>query len=114
MIASELLEYPMVTGLYTGLCIRLERGPGIALQAMQEKKALISRWQGRMVGFLKLRRQCGVSHQVQQGAQGDSHSEEIIFFTKKVLVIILAVFITYIKYYTDWSLPEKIMIQLHI
>ena len=25
-----------------------------------------------MVGFLKLRRQCGVSHQVQQGAQGAS------------------------------------------
>ena len=26
-----------------------------------------------MVGFLKLRRQCGVSHEVQQGAQGASH-----------------------------------------
>ena len=44
----------------------------------------------------------------------DPNSKEIIFFTKKVLAIILAVFITYIKYYTDWSLPEKIMIQLHL
>ena len=39
---------------------------------MQEKKALISRCQGRMVGFLELRRQCGVSHEVRQGAQGAS------------------------------------------
>ena len=28
---------------------------------------------GRLVGFLELRRQCGVSHEVQWGAQGASH-----------------------------------------
>ena len=39
---------------------------------MQEKKALISRLQGHMVGFLELRRQCGVSHEVRRGAQGAS------------------------------------------
>ena len=31
-------------------------GPGIALQAMQEKKALSSRGWGRLRGFLELRR----------------------------------------------------------
>ena len=36
--------------------VRLERGPGIALQAMQEKKALISRCRGSLVGFLRLLR----------------------------------------------------------
>ena len=39
---------------------------------MQEKKALISRFQGRLVGCLELRRQCGVSPEVRQGAQGAS------------------------------------------
>ena len=42
----------------------LERGLGIALQAVLEKKAIMSRKQGRLVGFLYLRRQCGVSHEV--------------------------------------------------
>ena len=42
----------------------LERGLGIALQAMLEKKAVMSRKWGRLVGFLYLRRQCGVSHEV--------------------------------------------------
>ena len=37
------------------------------------KKALISPWQGRLVGFLELQRQCGVSHEVLRGAQGASH-----------------------------------------
>ena len=36
------------------------------------KKALISPWQGRLVGFLELRRQCGVSHEVPRGSQGAS------------------------------------------
>ena len=37
----------------TSPCLfRLERGPGIALQAMQEKKALSSRGRGRLSGFL--------------------------------------------------------------
>ena len=36
----------------------------IALQAMLEKKAVMSRKRGRLVGFLYLRRQCGVSHEV--------------------------------------------------
>ena len=42
----------------------LERGLGIALQDMLEKKAVRSRKRGRLVGFLYLRRQCGVSHEV--------------------------------------------------
>ena len=42
----------------------LERGLGIALQAMLEKKAVMSRKWGRHLGFLYLRRQCGVSHEV--------------------------------------------------
>ena len=50
----------------------LERGLGIDLQAMLEKKAVMSRERGRLVGFLKLRRQCGVSHEVRRGAQGAS------------------------------------------
>ena len=50
----------------------LERGLGIALQAVLEKKAIMSRKQGRLVGFLELRRQCGVSHEVRRGAQGAS------------------------------------------
>ena len=45
----------------------------MALQAMQEKKALISRLRGRLVVFLELRRQCGVSHEVRKGALGASH-----------------------------------------
>ena len=40
---------------------RLERGPGIALQAMQDKKALSSRGRGRLRGFLELRRLAGLS-----------------------------------------------------
>ena len=48
----------------------LERGLRIALQAMQEKKALISRCQGRLVGFLALRCQCAVSDEVRREAQG--------------------------------------------
>ena len=50
----------------------LERARGIALQAMQEKKALISRCRGSLVVFLELRCQCGVSHKVRPGAQGAS------------------------------------------
>ena len=42
----------------------LERGLGIALQAMLEKKAVMSRKWGRLVGFLYLWRQCLVSHEV--------------------------------------------------
>ena len=34
--------------------------------------ALISRWRRDLVGFLELRRQCGVSHEVVWGAQGAS------------------------------------------
>ena len=40
------------TQLSASLLFRLERGPGIALQAMQEKKALSSRGRGRLRGFL--------------------------------------------------------------
>ena len=47
----------------------LERGLGIALQAVLEKKAIMSRKRGRLVGFLELRRQRGVSHEVRWGVQ---------------------------------------------
>ena len=46
----------------------LERGPGIALQAMQEKKALISRGRGRLRGFLELRRPWGFSPEARRGS----------------------------------------------
>ena len=41
--------------------VKSERGPGIALQAMQEKKALSSRGRGRLRGCLELRRPWGFS-----------------------------------------------------
>ena len=44
----------------------------MAIQAMQEKKALVSRRRGHLMGFLELWSQCGVSHEVQWGAQGAS------------------------------------------
>ena len=47
----------------------LERGLGIALQAVLEKKAVMSRKRGRLVGFLQLWRQYQISHEVQRGAQ---------------------------------------------
>ena len=50
----------------------LERGRGIALQAMQEKEALISRCQGSLVVFLELRHLCGVSHKVRPKDHGAS------------------------------------------
>ena len=56
----------------SSLLFSLERGLGIALQARQEKKALISRCRGSLVVFLELRCQCGVSHKVRPGAQGAS------------------------------------------
>ena len=57
----------------SGLLFSLERGLGIVLWVRQEKKALTSRGRGLLRGFLELRRQCGVSHEVRQGAQGASH-----------------------------------------
>ena len=36
------------------------------------KKALISQRRRRLMGFLELRHQCGVSHEVRRGAQGAS------------------------------------------
>ena len=38
----------------------------------EKEKALSSRGRGRLRGFLELRRQCGVSHEVRRGAQGAS------------------------------------------
>ena len=48
---------------------RLERGPGIALQARQEKKELTSRGRGHLRGFLELRHPWGFSHKARQGSQ---------------------------------------------
>ena len=52
----------------------MERGPGIALQAMQEKKALSSRGRGRLRGFLELRRPWGFSPEARRGSQGASRA----------------------------------------
>ena len=56
----------------SSLLFSLERGPGTALQAMQEKKALSSRGRGRLRGSLELRRPWGFSHEAQRGSQGAS------------------------------------------
>ena len=52
----------------------MERGPGIALQAMQEKKALSSRGRGRLRGFLELRRTWAFSPEARRGSQGASRA----------------------------------------
>ena len=52
----------------------MERGPGIALQAMQEEKALSSRGRGRLRGFLELRRPWGFSPEARRGSQGASRA----------------------------------------
>ena len=44
--------------------VEFEERPRDALQAMQEKKAFISRRRRRLVGFLELGSQCGISHEV--------------------------------------------------
>ena len=54
------------------LLFSLERGLGIALQAMQEMKALTSRGRGCLRGFLKLLGTWGFSHEARQGSQGAS------------------------------------------
>ena len=54
--------------------MRFERGPGIALQAMQEKKALRSPGRGRLRGFLELRRPWGFSPEARRGSQGASRA----------------------------------------
>ena len=64
-------ECKLSSAILAPLLWSLERARGIALQAMQEKKALISRCRGSLV-FLELRCQCGVSHKVRPGAQGAS------------------------------------------
>ena len=52
----------------------LERGPRIALRAMQEKKALNSRRRGCLRSFLELRRPWGFSDEARRGSQGDSRA----------------------------------------
>ena len=47
---------------------------GIALQAMQEKKALSSRGRGGLRGFLELRRPWGFSPEARRGSQGASRA----------------------------------------
>ena len=49
-------------------------GPRIALQAMQEKKALSWRGRGRLRGFLELRRPWGFSPEARRGSQGASRA----------------------------------------
>ena len=44
---------------------------GLLSRPFREEKTLISRRLGSLVVFLELRCQCGVSHGVRQGAQGD-------------------------------------------
>ena len=52
----------------------MERGPGIALQAMQEKKALSWRGRGRLRGFLELRRPWGFSPEAGRRSKGAASS----------------------------------------
>ena len=47
----EIMNDPVTSTEIKAVIFRLERGPGIALQAMQEKKALSSRGRGRLRGF---------------------------------------------------------------
>ena len=63
-----------MASMESSLLFRLERGPGIALQAMQEKKALSSRGRGRLRGFLELRRPWGFSPEARRGSQGASRA----------------------------------------
>ena len=70
---TGLLEPPERPQL-TSLLFRLERGPGIALQAMQEKKALSSRVRGRLRCFLELRRPWGFSPEARRESQGASRA----------------------------------------
>ena len=49
-----------------------ERGHGIGLLALQEKKGLISRCRGNLMVFLKLWAMCRVSLELQWGIQGTS------------------------------------------
>ena len=58
----------------SSLLFSLERGLGIALQIRQEKKALISRRRGHLMGFLRLRRPWGFSHEARRGPQGASRA----------------------------------------
>ena len=58
----------------SSLLFSLERGPGIALQAMQEQKALSSRGWGRFRGFLELLRPWGFSPEARRGSQGASRA----------------------------------------
>ena len=58
----------------SSILFSLERGPGIALQAMQEKKAISSRGRGRLRGFLQLRRPYGCSPEARRGSQGASRA----------------------------------------
>ena len=58
----------------SSLLFSLERGLGIALQARQEKKALISRRRGRLMGFLRLLRPWVFYHEARRGPQGASRA----------------------------------------
>ena len=58
----------------SSLLFSLERGLGIALQAMQETKAFTSRGRGRLRAFLELRHPRGFSHKARPGSQGASRA----------------------------------------
>ena len=51
---------------------------GIALQAMQEKKALSSRGRGRLRGFLELRRPWGFSPEGQASSRGEAKDSALL------------------------------------
>ena len=58
----------------SSLLFSLERGLGVAPQAMQEKKALTSRGRGHLRAFLQLWRPWGFSHEARRGSQGASRA----------------------------------------
>ena len=63
-----------MASMESSLLLILERGLGIVLQAMQEKKALSSRGRGRLRGFLELRHPWGFSPEARGGSQGASRA----------------------------------------
>ena len=63
-----------MASMESSLLFILERGLGIVLQAMQEKKALHLARTGAFRGFLELWRPWGFSREARRGSQGASRA----------------------------------------
>ena len=73
-VATRVSWSPRAASRESSLLFLLERGHGIALQAMHEKKALSSRGWGRLRVFLELQRPWGFSPEARRGSQGASRA----------------------------------------